>query len=44
MIYNVLNKILVTLKNLAEEKDIVLVMPLHPRTIIHLRTKMKESL
>jgi UDP-GlcNAc3NAcA epimerase len=38
----VLNKILVTLKNLAEQKNIVLVMPLHPRTIITLKTKMKE--
>ena len=39
---SVLNKILVTLKKLAEEKDMILVMPLHPRTIITLRTKMKE--
>jgi UDP-GlcNAc3NAcA epimerase len=38
----ILNKILVTLKNLAEQKNIVLVMPLHPRTIITLKTKMKE--
>ena len=29
-----LKEILVTLKTLAEEKDIVLVMPLHPRTIV----------
>jgi UDP-GlcNAc3NAcA epimerase len=38
----VLNKILVTLKSLAEEKDILLVMPLHPRTIISLKTRLKN--
>jgi len=38
----ILYKILVTLKTLAEQKNIVLVMPLHPRTIITLKTKMKE--
>jgi UDP-GlcNAc3NAcA epimerase len=38
----VLNKILVTLKSLAEEKDILLVMPLHPRTIISLKTRLKS--
>ena len=36
-----LNEILVTLKALAEEKDIVLVMPLHPRTIVSLKTRLK---
>ena len=38
----VLNEILVTLKTLAEEKNIVLVMPLHPRTIVSLKTKLKS--
>jgi len=37
-----LNDILVTLKALAEEKDLVLVMPLHPRTIVSLKTRLKE--
>src|SRR5450759_4113544 len=37
-----LNEILVTLKILAEEKDIILVMPLHPRTIISLKTKLEN--
>src|SRR5450759_106271 len=37
-----LNEILVTLKTLAEEKDIILVMPFHPRTIISLKTKLKD--
>jgi UDP-GlcNAc3NAcA epimerase len=37
-----LSKILVTLKELAEERDIVLVMPLHPRTIISLKTRLKS--
>jgi UDP-GlcNAc3NAcA epimerase len=37
-----LKEILVTLKNLAEEKDIVLVMPLHPRTIVTLKAKLKD--
>ena len=36
-----LNEIFVTLKLLAEEKNIVLVMPLHPRTIISLKTRLK---
>ncbi|MCX6325441.1 MAG: UDP-N-acetylglucosamine 2-epimerase (non-hydrolyzing) [Bacteroidia bacterium] len=35
-----LEEILVTLKALAEQKDITLVMPLHPRTIISLKTKL----
>lgn len=37
---NLLSNILVTLKDLAESKDIILVMPLHPRTIITLKTKI----
>jgi UDP-GlcNAc3NAcA epimerase len=36
-----LKEILVTLKELAIMKDIVLVMPLHPRTIVSLKTKLK---
>jgi UDP-GlcNAc3NAcA epimerase len=36
-----LNEILITLKALALEKDIVLVMPLHPRTIVSLKTRLK---
>ena len=37
-----LEEILVTLKTLAEEKDILLVMPLHPRTIISLKTRLER--
>jgi UDP-GlcNAc3NAcA epimerase len=37
-----LKEILVTLKKLAEEKNIVLVMPLHPRTIVSLKTRLKD--
>jgi UDP-GlcNAc3NAcA epimerase len=37
-----LREILVTLKALAEEKNIILVMPLHPRTIVTLKTKLKD--
>jgi UDP-GlcNAc3NAcA epimerase len=37
-----LKEILVTLKALAEEKDIVLVMPLHPRTVVSLKTRLKD--
>ena len=37
-----LKEILVTLKTLAEEKDIMLVMPLHPRTIVSLKTRLKS--
>ena len=37
-----LNKILVTLKNLAEERAITLVMPFHPRTINSLKTKLQN--
>jgi UDP-GlcNAc3NAcA epimerase len=36
-----LKNILITLKKLAEEKDLILVMPFHPRTIISLKTKLK---
>lgn len=39
---SLLNRILVTLKELAETKNIVLVMPLHPRTIISLKTRLKS--
>ena len=38
-----LEEILVTLKTLAEQKDITLVMPFHPRTIISLKTKLERS-
>ncbi len=37
-----LKEILVTLKTLAEEKDIILMMPLHPRTIVSLKTRLKS--
>jgi UDP-GlcNAc3NAcA epimerase len=37
-----LKDILVTLKMLAEERDVVLVMPLHPRTVIALKTRLKS--
>jgi UDP-GlcNAc3NAcA epimerase len=37
-----LKEILVTLKALAEQKAITLVMPLHPRTIISLKTKLES--
>ena len=37
-----LKEILLTLKTLAEEKDIVLVMPLHPRTIVSLKTRLND--
>jgi UDP-GlcNAc3NAcA epimerase len=37
-----LKEIFVTLKSLAEEKNIVLVMPLHPRTIVTLKTNLKD--
>ena len=37
-----LKEILVTLKALAEEKDIILVMPFHPRTINSLKTRLKK--
>jgi len=37
-----LKEILVTLKTLAEEKDIILVMPLHPRTIVSLKTRLSS--
>lgn len=37
-----LKNILITLKKLAEEKDLILVMPFHPRTITSLKTKLKD--
>jgi UDP-GlcNAc3NAcA epimerase len=37
-----LKEILVTLKTLAGEKNIILVMPFHPRTIVSLKTKLKN--
>jgi UDP-GlcNAc3NAcA epimerase len=37
-----LKEILITLKLLAEEKNIVLVMPLHPRTVITLRNRLEK--
>jgi UDP-GlcNAc3NAcA epimerase len=37
-----LREILVTLKSLAEENRIKFVMPLHPRTIISLRTRLAD--
>ena len=36
-----LKGIFLTLKALAEEKDIILVMPLHPRTIVTLKARLK---
>lgn len=37
-----LKEILITLKSLAEEKDIILVMPLHPRTIVVLKNRLEN--
>jgi UDP-GlcNAc3NAcA epimerase len=37
-----LKDILVTLRELAEEKNISFVMPLHPRTIVSLKTRLKD--
>lgn len=37
-----LKEILITLKTLAEEKNIILVMPLHPRTITSLKTRLAD--
>jgi UDP-GlcNAc3NAcA epimerase len=37
-----LKGILITLKTLAEQKNITLVMPFHPRTIISLKTKLQS--
>jgi UDP-GlcNAc3NAcA epimerase len=37
-----LEEILVTLKTLAEQKDITLVMPLHPRTVVSLKTHLES--
>jgi UDP-GlcNAc3NAcA epimerase len=38
----VLTEILVTLKALSQEKNLMMVMPLHPRTIVSLKTKLKS--
>jgi UDP-GlcNAc3NAcA epimerase len=38
----VLKNILVTLKTLAEEQNTILVMPLHPRTVITLKNKLRS--
>lgn len=37
-----LEEIFTTLKNLAEEKNIVMVMPLHPRTVVSLKAKLTD--
>lgn len=37
-----LEEILITLKTLAEKRDITLVMPLHPRTVVSLKTKLES--
>lgn len=37
-----LKTILTTIKELAEKRDITLVMPLHPRTIISLKTNLQD--
>jgi UDP-GlcNAc3NAcA epimerase len=37
-----LKDILVTLKSLAEEMNMKLIMPFHPRTIVSLKTRLKE--
>jgi len=37
-----LNEILVTLNKLSEEKNIMLVMPFHPRTLISLKSKLEK--
>jgi UDP-GlcNAc3NAcA epimerase len=37
-----LKEIFITLKELAEENDIVLIMPLHPRTVNTLKSKLKN--
>jgi len=37
-----LKEILYTVKNLAEEKEIMMVMPFHPRTLISLRTRLES--
>jgi len=39
---NRLKEILVTLKKLAEEKNLVMVMPFHPRTLISLKSRLKQ--
>jgi len=40
--FNRLQKILITLKELAEKRNITLVMPFHPRTIISLKTNLNS--
>jgi UDP-GlcNAc3NAcA epimerase len=37
-----LEEILVTLKTLAEQKNITMVMPLHPRTVVSLKTNLER--
>jgi UDP-GlcNAc3NAcA epimerase len=37
-----LKEILITLKKLSEEKNIMLVMPFHPRTLISLKSKLEN--
>lgn len=37
-----LREILIALKSLAEENDIVLVMPFHPRTIVSLKNRLEK--
>ncbi|HEX7493833.1 MAG TPA: UDP-N-acetylglucosamine 2-epimerase, partial [Bacteroidales bacterium] len=37
-----LRELLLTLKTLAEEKDIKIVMPLHPRTLVSLKTRLNK--
>jgi UDP-GlcNAc3NAcA epimerase len=37
-----LKEIFITLKELAEENDVVLIMPLHPRTVNTLKSKLKN--
>jgi len=39
---NRLKEILVTLKKLAEEKNLIMVMPFHPRTLISLKSRLKQ--
>src|SRR5664280_1062676 len=38
----VLTEILVTLKALSQEKNLMMVMPLHPRTVVSLKTRLKS--
>jgi UDP-GlcNAc3NAcA epimerase len=41
---SILSDLLITLKTLAEERKMVLVMPLHPRTLVSLKAKLKDLL